>query len=195
MSRHHPANLMWCAEHDEPALAYADGSVQCMYDLIVESNNAHTLVTLPQIEALAAERDALQAKVDAALAAIRDIDAHATPMGLLHADDPEGSPAYYHLTVGALHRALALTGAAAPCADLPCQRAAALQAKVDAAEKALEWAQGAIDRRQAKVDAIDALHQCSQQTYPDEPQWCDDCGCGWPCSTHLALHPEGDTPT
>ena len=51
------------------------------------------------------------------------------------------------------------------------------------------------DALQAKVDAIDALHQCSQQTYPDEPQWCDDCGCGWPCSTHLALHPEGDTPT
>lgn len=43
---------------------------------------------------------------DAAQAAIRDIDAHATPVGLLHEDDPEGSPHHYLVTVGALHRAL-----------------------------------------------------------------------------------------
>ena len=154
--------LRWYAdEQDAPRDAY---------DLTNEAATA--------IDALTAERDALQAKVDAALAAIRDIDAHATPMGLLHADDPEGSPAYYHLTVGALHRALALTGAAAPCADLPCQRSAALQ---------------------AKVDAIDALHH--KQTawnYAGSGSWvtgCFTCAGTWPCSTHLALHPEGDTPT
>jgi uncharacterized small protein (DUF1192 family) len=43
---------------------------------------------------------------DEAQAAIRDIDAHATPIGLLHEDDPEGSPHHYLVTVGALHRAL-----------------------------------------------------------------------------------------
>lgn len=28
--------LHWCRIHDYPALRYEDGSVQCMYDLIVE---------------------------------------------------------------------------------------------------------------------------------------------------------------
>lgn len=46
---------------------------------------------------------------------IRDIDAHATPIGLLDANDPEGSPAYYAVTVGALHRALGKSGTAPKC--------------------------------------------------------------------------------
>lgn len=49
-------------------------------------------------------------EIDRLRAAILDIDAHATPMGLLREDDPEGSPGYYHLTVGALHRALGVVG-------------------------------------------------------------------------------------
>lgn len=52
-----------------------------------------------QIERLTRERDEAQA-------AIRDIDAHATPIGLLHEDDPDGSPHHYLVSVGALHRAL-----------------------------------------------------------------------------------------
>lgn len=47
--------------------------------------------------------------------AIADIDAHATPVGLLHNDDPEGSPHHYMLTVGALHRALGKAYTAEPC--------------------------------------------------------------------------------
>jgi hypothetical protein len=39
-------------------------------------------------------------------AAIRDIDAHATPCGLLNESDPDGGPAFYQVTPGALHRAL-----------------------------------------------------------------------------------------
>src|SRR5260221_62628 len=48
-------------------------------------------------------------------AAIRDIDAHATPVGLLDENDPEGSPAHYLVTTGALHRAIGKVGAAAKC--------------------------------------------------------------------------------
>lgn len=48
-------------------------------------------------------------------ASIADIDAHATPVGLLHNDDPEGSPHHYMLTVGALHRALGKAYTAEPC--------------------------------------------------------------------------------
>lgn len=47
-----------------------------------------------------------QRERDEARAAIADIDAHATPVGLLNNDDPEGSPHHYLVTVGALHRAL-----------------------------------------------------------------------------------------
>lgn len=35
--------LRWCDTHDQPAWDYDDGSVQCMYDLIVESCNEHVL--------------------------------------------------------------------------------------------------------------------------------------------------------
>lgn len=54
-------------------------------------------------------------EVRALKAAIADIDAHATPVGLLHNDDPEGSPHHYLLTVGALHRALGKAYTAEPC--------------------------------------------------------------------------------
>lgn len=61
-------------------------------------------------------------------AAIRDIDAHATPAF----KDSSDLGAYYIVTVGSLHRALALTGAAAKCRDLPCERAATASADRDA---------------------------------------------------------------
>ena len=35
--------LRWCDTHKQPAWDYADGSVQCMHDLIVESYNEHVL--------------------------------------------------------------------------------------------------------------------------------------------------------
>lgn len=41
-------------------------------------------------------------------AAIQDIDAHATPCGLLDESDPEGSPHHYLVTTGSLHRALGI---------------------------------------------------------------------------------------
>lgn len=48
--------------------------------------------------------------------AILDIDAHATPIGLAHQDDPDGNPHHYAVTVGALHRALGKVGhTATPC--------------------------------------------------------------------------------
>ena len=55
--------LRWCAEHDEPAWVYDDGSSWCWYDSIVEASNPHQIVNLPQddeIERLTAERDALR---------------------------------------------------------------------------------------------------------------------------------------
>ncbi len=41
--------LRWCAEHDEPAWLYPDGSVQCMYDLIVEQASAPSDHALEEI--------------------------------------------------------------------------------------------------------------------------------------------------
>ena len=35
--------LRWCATHRHPAWEYDDGSVCCMYDLIVETGNDHVL--------------------------------------------------------------------------------------------------------------------------------------------------------
>lgn len=55
--------------------------------------------------------------LDRALEAIRDIDRHATPIGHVEAED---RPAYYAVTVGALHRALALVGGQAKCSVIPC---------------------------------------------------------------------------
>lgn len=56
----------------------------------------------------------LEAKNERLRVAVLDIDAHATPMGLAREDDPEGNPDHYHLTVGALHRALGVIGHTAP---------------------------------------------------------------------------------
>lgn len=55
--------LRWCAKHEEPAFVYSDGSVACWYDSIVESNDYHLIVSLPQddeIERLRAEVKRLQ---------------------------------------------------------------------------------------------------------------------------------------
>jgi hypothetical protein len=66
-------------------------------------------------------------RVDELLAAIADIDAHATPVGLADENDPDGNPHHYLVTVGSLHRALGKLGhTAAPCraeADLEEARA------------------------------------------------------------------------
>jgi hypothetical protein len=56
-----------------------------------------------------------ECRVSKLQAAIADIDAHATPIGLLDERDPDGSPHHYALTVGALHRALGLAYTAEPC--------------------------------------------------------------------------------
>lgn len=63
----------------------------------------------------ASDTDALRQQVADLKAAIADIDAHATPIGLLHEDDPDGSPHHYAVTVGALHRALGKAYTAESC--------------------------------------------------------------------------------
>lgn len=41
--------LMFCGTHDEPAWRYDDGSVQCLYDVLVEATSSkHELFMLPQ---------------------------------------------------------------------------------------------------------------------------------------------------
>jgi hypothetical protein len=57
----------------------------------------------------------LRSERDAARAAIADIDAHATPIGLLNPDDPDGSPLHYAVTTGSLHRALGKAYTAEKC--------------------------------------------------------------------------------
>ncbi|MEW2300249.1 hypothetical protein AB0958_09740 [Streptomyces sp. NPDC006655] len=83
-------------------------------------------ITDEQLDALYVERDRLKA-------AILDIDAHATPMGLADPNDPEGNPHHYAVTVGALHRALGKVGhTAAPCtAEAAIERVRALHRKAN----------------------------------------------------------------
>lgn len=64
-------------------------------------------ISSDQLDRLYDERDQLRA-------AILDIDAHATPIGLADENDPDGNPHHYALTVGALHRALGKVGHTAP---------------------------------------------------------------------------------
>lgn len=63
------------------------------------------------------------------ISAIRDIDQHATPYGIAEVEDPDGNPAAYIVTVGALHRAL---GAAAGQATVGGDHHAAIIAERDA---------------------------------------------------------------
>ena len=80
----------------------------------------HVLRLLDALDAKDAENERLRD-------AILDIDAHAAPLG----EDDDGFVAGgYVVSVGSLHRALALTGAGAECADLPCPRAAAAEAEL-----------------------------------------------------------------
>ena len=52
--------LRWCAEHDEPAWVYDDGSSWCWYDSIVEASNPHQIVNLPQDAEIARLRDEVE---------------------------------------------------------------------------------------------------------------------------------------
>lgn len=61
------------------------------------------------------ENSELRTTIEQLRESIRDIDAHATPIGLLNSNDPDGSPHHYIVTVGALHRALGKSGTAAKC--------------------------------------------------------------------------------
>lgn len=74
-------------------------------DFATERNEARAELTK-----VTDERDALRN-------ALQDIDAHATPIGLVDPNDPEGNPVYYTVTVGALHRALGKSGTAPKCTD------------------------------------------------------------------------------
>lgn len=74
-------------------------------------------------------------------ASIADIDAHAIPVGLLHNDDPEGSPHHYLLTVGALHRALGKAYTAEPCES----ERARLRVEVDRLRREVEFEANAVD--------------------------------------------------
>lgn len=69
-----------------------------------------------QLAAAIASLGKSETELAAFRAAILDIDAHATPIGLADANDPDGNPHHYAVTVGALHRALGKIGhTAAPC--------------------------------------------------------------------------------
>ncbi len=46
-----------------------------------------------------------------------------------------------------------------------------------------------IERLQAVLDAIDALHQ--PDAAPEHDPQCTACRRFWPCRTHVLLHPEG----
>lgn len=95
-------------------------------------------------------------------AAILDIDAHATPMG---EDDDGFVTGGYLISVGSLHRALALTGTAPRCTDCEGHDAHDLRAANQGMWNAMQWAvnhpevwrehlMGALDRYR-KVGASD----------------------------------------
>jgi hypothetical protein len=99
-------------------------------------------------------------------AAIADIDAHATPVGLLHNDDPEGSPHHYLLTVGALHRALGKAYTAEPC---EAERSR-LRVELERSEASRQaWAEEAM-RVQEQVHQLLGLLDC---VHDDDSCWFD----------------------
>lgn len=51
--------VKWCETHDDVALVYDDGSVDCRWELVVETHtDDHNLVELPEVRRLRAVRDA-----------------------------------------------------------------------------------------------------------------------------------------
>lgn len=148
---------------------------------------------LEAAEARAQEADAEVARLRGS---IRDILAHATT-GYREASDEPG--AHYLVTVGSMHRAMALVGTMAPCREVPCQRADEAHArgkaeahlagrremKAEAAKRLGQlsrfWVAGAINL----VEACEAIH-----ALPDEPKRCD-CGKPW---GHLDHCPVNDGP-
>ncbi|MFF8953862.1 hypothetical protein ACF09I_34450 [Streptomyces sp. NPDC014940] len=114
-----------------------------------------------------AERDRLKA-------AILDIDAHATPIGLADPNDPDGNPHHYVVTVGALHRSLGKVGhTAAPCtAEAALERVRTLR---DPIAQALEDADYRPDMRRGDLAdsimpvilaALDGTEQPKESTTP-----------------------------
>lgn len=79
--------------------------------------NRHTVntITSDALDQLYDQRDQLRA-------AVLDIDAHATPIGLADQNDPDGNPHHYAVTVGALHRALGKIGHTAPLCTAEAER-------------------------------------------------------------------------
>jgi len=107
---------------------------------------------------------------DEARAAIRDIDAHATPVGLLHEDYPDGSPHHYIVTVGALHRALGKSDGTGVKCDVERELLRWLHAEAAwhrdrLGDEALKWTETAgqhaeeIEQLHAELDAVKA--QCT----------------------------------
>lgn len=99
--------------------------------------------------------DQLHAERDQYRAAILDIDAHATPVGLANPDDPDGNPHHYAVTVGALHRALGKVGHTAPLCTAEAER------------------DGAYRERAHLLALLAALHPSVIAPAPDvdEPGW------------------------
>lgn len=121
-----PDYIRWLAGH---LTAERDAETTDLRDRL--ASTARTAGDLRDvITAKDAENTALHAEVAGLKAAIQDIDAHATPIGLMSNNDPDGNPHHYALTVGALHRALGKAGTAPKCSQ-QYERAQALQAEND----------------------------------------------------------------
>lgn len=114
---------------------------------------------LARVAELEAERDGLKNS-------ILDIDAHATPYGV-RPEDPDGNPAAYLVTVGALHRAIGKVGhTAAPYHVVLARMVSA----------------------EAAVERVRTLHI-------KRTGLCPECMVIWPCPTIRALDAAGTPAT
>lgn len=156
-------------------------SADCDYIATFDPPTAIALVT--EVQELRASLASIHADIAAAHAAILDIDAHATPLGY----DSDGFVAVgYVVSVGAIHRALALTGASAECRDVPCARAAAAEAALASERAAREAAERDTERldwmiaNDAWIHAADRVKvrrtQETERVY--QVEWSDGDG-GW----------------
>ncbi len=142
--------------------------------------------------------DLLQAQVWDYRQRLLDIDAHATPYGV-RADDPDGNPTAYLVTVGSLHPALGTVGHTAPKCDA---EARAEQAEANLADEHATAVTRAHDTDRARrelraaetrIAAVRAEHTTEFGNEYGGLE-CSTCREVWPCPTVTALDGPADTP-
>lgn len=135
LDEHYPAQIFTGESGDEgPRVVALIRAVDSLTAMLERMDTQHTTFSGPDGKEIHPHW-CRECRVSELKAAIADIDAHATPVGLLNNDDPDGSPHHYLLTVGALHRALGKAHTAEPCES----ERARLRVEVDRLRREVEF--------------------------------------------------------